>query len=174
MQKKNGSLSYILLDTSEWVSRRWIMPAELYCLFFVQEQNSAPLKIQTNLRKAPSLYRNTATYLLSMLRSGSKETIISRRKYMQTADRTSKLLHCIFICKYSFLAGRCWPSVLRTWTECLSFSVTQCSVPLLVSARTCVQHTAEYPFFFLLLKHNWLAVSIRFNNPRSATLQIPF
>jgi len=65
MQKKNGSLSYNLLDTSEWVSRRWITPAELHCLFHTATKHCTFKKF--NSRKVLACYWNTATYLIRLL-----------------------------------------------------------------------------------------------------------
>lgn len=117
MQKKNGSLSHILLDISEWVSRRWIIPAELRCLFGTGTNHCTFKKIQINSRKVLTCYQNTATSLIQLLRSGSKEKIISKRKGRQAAERSIELLHRIFIYSYSFLAERCWTNSLGTWRE---------------------------------------------------------
>lgn len=114
MQKKNASLSHILLDTSVWVSRRWVMPAELHCLLCTGAKQRTFKKFQTNFRKALSFYWGSPTDLICLLRSGSKEKIISERKYRWAADRKTELLCYVFICKYSFFAARCCSYLLRT------------------------------------------------------------
>lgn len=138
MQKKNGSLSHILPDISEWVSRRWIIPAELHCLFGTGTNHCTFKKIQINSRKVLTCYQNTATSLIQLLRSGSKEKIISKKK----ADRQQKgALN--YSTTFLFTATHSWQRDAEPTCSIHEGSTHCCS---LVSASTCMQHTAEYPF----------------------------